>query len=673
MPVDVAPVINDWMGNETIIQRAAVYKLMNFELGTTPEAAEAHSLIIGPTMKHLGLKPSIDIMRTAVARLLHCCRPVGAKPPPRSTIRKTAWYIRRLISNWKRWAKRGTCPRNQGQKMLFEAADIPWPERSAPSTYSATTTTDEEFEEEGFEEEEWEDDPIEEIDDAIASEKPATTSEAKGSEGTRREVDVPTPPPESSLERPLPSAPKEDENMDKQLQVLLAIEIELENLEKLYQQKMALESAEDRTTFLNKTGGMDAAETLPMPALVMDELAQAPPDSLPMETLPQEVENETPSICKLNTLRLDDTHEVKETQCDNSGTSGGKGAVSACEPGQSEGGTPTLFPERSSVKTLTDPPKTVPAAECPAEASRVDLPAQTVEAALQVMRSTAHLSPTEQTKLTKAAKTSKKKGKGQEETDEESDGSEDEQSTSSKDPKTKAKATKAKAKAKTQAKAKARAKTDKGQSSKPAGEHDQPEPAKKPRTRKAKATEADKETQEDKPPKAKRAKHAKDLEEDKKAKEGDQPEMVGKAGDLDKEEEPNKADQHEPLKPKRRACKPKRGENLETGQSNTTPPERDAEVDQATTAGGEDKPEPKKPRRAKEKEQDKQPEQTKGPAKRKRASTANEGGKSKEKAEKDNQRSRKCCAYSKAYKMYLEMHGELEARKRAREAYRATK
>ena len=55
MPVDVTPVINDWMNNETVIQRAAVYKLMNFELGTSPEAAEAHCIVIGPAMKHLGV------------------------------------------------------------------------------------------------------------------------------------------------------------------------------------------------------------------------------------------------------------------------------------------------------------------------------------------------------------------------------------------------------------------------------------------------------------------------------------------------------------------------------------------------------------------------------------------------------------------------------------------
>ena len=58
-----------------------------------------------------------------------------------------------------------------------------------------------------------------------------------------------------SSETPLPSAPKEDEDMAKQLQVLLAIEIELENLEKLYKQKVALESAEDHTALLNKTSG----------------------------------------------------------------------------------------------------------------------------------------------------------------------------------------------------------------------------------------------------------------------------------------------------------------------------------------------------------------------------------------------------------------------------------
>ena len=55
MPVDVAPVINEWMSNETVVQRAAVYKLMNYELGMTPEAAEAHCIIIRPAMKHFGV------------------------------------------------------------------------------------------------------------------------------------------------------------------------------------------------------------------------------------------------------------------------------------------------------------------------------------------------------------------------------------------------------------------------------------------------------------------------------------------------------------------------------------------------------------------------------------------------------------------------------------------
>jgi hypothetical protein len=54
-----------------------------------------------------------------------------------NTIRKSAWYIRRLISVWKRWAKRGTCPRNTGQKLLFEAAGIPWPERPSDFAFAA--------------------------------------------------------------------------------------------------------------------------------------------------------------------------------------------------------------------------------------------------------------------------------------------------------------------------------------------------------------------------------------------------------------------------------------------------------------------------------------------------------------------------------------------------------
>ena len=54
-----------------------------------------------------------------------------------NTIRKSAWYIRRLISVWKRWAKRGTCPRNTCQKLLFEAAGIPWPERPSDFAFAA--------------------------------------------------------------------------------------------------------------------------------------------------------------------------------------------------------------------------------------------------------------------------------------------------------------------------------------------------------------------------------------------------------------------------------------------------------------------------------------------------------------------------------------------------------
>lgn len=55
MPVDVSEVVKDWMAVETIKSRAAVYKLMSYELGINPEAAESHSVVLSPLMQHLGL------------------------------------------------------------------------------------------------------------------------------------------------------------------------------------------------------------------------------------------------------------------------------------------------------------------------------------------------------------------------------------------------------------------------------------------------------------------------------------------------------------------------------------------------------------------------------------------------------------------------------------------
>ena len=54
MPVDVGPVLKEWMECEAVVQRASVLKLMSVELGVSPNAAEAHTIIIAPVMKHLG-------------------------------------------------------------------------------------------------------------------------------------------------------------------------------------------------------------------------------------------------------------------------------------------------------------------------------------------------------------------------------------------------------------------------------------------------------------------------------------------------------------------------------------------------------------------------------------------------------------------------------------------
>lgn len=48
-------VLQDWLANDVIKQRACLYKLMSFELGLSPEAAESHSVILAPLMHHLGL------------------------------------------------------------------------------------------------------------------------------------------------------------------------------------------------------------------------------------------------------------------------------------------------------------------------------------------------------------------------------------------------------------------------------------------------------------------------------------------------------------------------------------------------------------------------------------------------------------------------------------------
>ena len=61
MPVDVQPLVAEWMADDKVVQLAAIYKLMNYELGISAEAAESHAIIIGPIMKHLGFLVAVLI------------------------------------------------------------------------------------------------------------------------------------------------------------------------------------------------------------------------------------------------------------------------------------------------------------------------------------------------------------------------------------------------------------------------------------------------------------------------------------------------------------------------------------------------------------------------------------------------------------------------------------
>ncbi|CAK9085079.1 unnamed protein product [Durusdinium trenchii] len=272
MPVDVAPVVQAWMECPTIIQRAAVQKLMSFELGPTPEAAESHALVLAPVMKHLGLKPSIDVTRDCVNRLFTACKPFGKKDASSSTVKKTAWYIRKLVTAWRRFASRGHVPRSRGHRMLFEAAEIPWPERSDSGSFTNTgcAETDlEDFEEFGEtgEEESLEDDEV---------------VEAPQASNPRREVPEPlqheiagrgpgTQPPQSELQTPPPKScmldrhtsgeklPTSHQNEAEKLEVLRALEKELAVLNALVEQKKTLLHVEKKTIEINQSGSSTLA------------------------------------------------------------------------------------------------------------------------------------------------------------------------------------------------------------------------------------------------------------------------------------------------------------------------------------------------------------------------------------------------------------------------------
>ena len=61
MPVDVLPIVKDWMDHSVLCQWGAVYSLMSIELGVSPEAAESHQIILIPVMKHVGTWVAIDL------------------------------------------------------------------------------------------------------------------------------------------------------------------------------------------------------------------------------------------------------------------------------------------------------------------------------------------------------------------------------------------------------------------------------------------------------------------------------------------------------------------------------------------------------------------------------------------------------------------------------------
>ncbi|CAK9055325.1 unnamed protein product [Durusdinium trenchii] len=206
MPVDITPVLKEWMDQDELVSQAAVHNLVSIGVGMDIDAAESHGILLAPVMKHLGLKPCIQVVMDLVLCMYTNCKPYGKKVPSSTTIRKHSWYIRRLITTWSRWAKRGSCPRSEGQRLLFEAAGIPIPERSESGTTEGDEDEDEYEGMEGEEEDEFEDDECVNGDDVadedgedegdgcddhddVEAEKVVTTNEA---EVTRCDERVPT-------------------------------------------------------------------------------------------------------------------------------------------------------------------------------------------------------------------------------------------------------------------------------------------------------------------------------------------------------------------------------------------------------------------------------------------------------------------------------------------------
>ena len=58
MPVDIGPLVKDWMESDILVGRAATKDLVQPALGICPVAAEAHAILLAPTIKHLGPLPA---------------------------------------------------------------------------------------------------------------------------------------------------------------------------------------------------------------------------------------------------------------------------------------------------------------------------------------------------------------------------------------------------------------------------------------------------------------------------------------------------------------------------------------------------------------------------------------------------------------------------------------
>ena len=160
--LDIMGPAEDWMKNPIIANRASVGRLAIIARDTLSKGdLICNVAVLIPIVKHLGLRPSIDMITNEIQRFFDLGRAPGAQPVKRNMskyrcsvgaflfmclsmkhrgntliqgecARTHTWICKRLISMFGRAARRGHYPRHAAIRKMHHACGIPLPD--PPST-----------------------------------------------------------------------------------------------------------------------------------------------------------------------------------------------------------------------------------------------------------------------------------------------------------------------------------------------------------------------------------------------------------------------------------------------------------------------------------------------------------------------------------------------------------